>query len=106
MRYGSRDSQPPTLLASGVVAGPERAPLVASTGLADASAAPGLGATRRAVTLSTVTPAADDYLPVAPGAVEHAVAVLDGCQLPATEGWTQPPPFAILSFVRCLSLRR
>ena len=105
MRYGTCNSRAPALLAGGVVAGPQGRPLVTPSCLADASSPLHLAAVGRAVPLPTVAARADDHQPVAPRAVEHPVALLDDWA-PATEGWTQRPPPAILSFNAVLSLWR
>ncbi len=105
MRYGSCKSQAPALLAGGVVACPVTCPLVAPSCLANASSPLHLAAVGRAVPLPTVAARADDHQPVAPCAVEHPVALVNG-QTPATEDWTQRPPPAILSSNVVLSLWR
>ena len=105
MRYGSCKSQAPALLAGGVVAGPQGRPLVAPSRLADTSSPLHLRARARAVALPPITAGADDHQPVAPRAVEHPVALLDG-RAPATEDWTQGPPPAILTLSVESSLRR
>jgi hypothetical protein len=105
MRYGSCDSQTPTLLTGGVVAGPQGCPLVAPSRLADTSSSLHLRARARAVALPPITAGADDHQPGAPRAVEHPVALLDG-RAPATEDWTRRPPPAILTLSVVLSLRR
>jgi len=102
MRYGTCNSRAPTLLAGGVVACPVTCPLVASSRLADALFALHLDAVGRAVALPAVAVGADDHQPVAPCAVEHPVALVNG-QAPATEDWTPWPPPAILSLSVVLS---
>ena len=98
MRYGSCNSQSPALLAGGVVACSQRRLLVSPARLADAPPPLHLGAVGRAITLPPIATGADDHQPTAPRAVEHPVALLDG-RTPATEGWTQRPPPAILSLI-------
>lgn len=95
MRYGCYNSQPPALLAGGVVPRPQGGPLVSPPRFADAVPPLHLGAVGRAVALPPVTVPADDHQAVAVGAVEYPVAVLDG-PAPATEDWTHCPPSAIL----------
>ena len=102
MRYGSCNSRAPALLAGGVVACPVTCPLVASSRLADALCAVHLDAVDRAVALPAIAVGADDHQSVAPCAVEHPVALVNG-QAPATEDWTPWPPPAILSFSVVLS---
>ncbi len=98
MRYGSCNSQSPALLAGGVVARSQRCLLVSPARLADAPPPLHLGAVGRAVALPSIATGADDHQPTTPRAVEHPVALLDG-RAPATEGWTQRPPPAILSLI-------
>ncbi len=105
MRYGSCNLYAPTLLAGGVVARPQGCPLVAPSRLAEASPPLYLGAGGRAVALPPVAATADDHQPVAPRAVQHPVALLDG-RAPATEDWTPRPPLAILIASVASSLRR
>ncbi len=98
MRYGSCNSRSPALLAGGVVARSQRRLLVSPARLADAPPPLHLSAVSRAITLPPIATCADDHQPAAPRAVEHPVALLDG-RAPATEGWTQRPPPAILSLI-------
>ena len=98
MRYGSCKSQSPALLAGSVVARSQRRLPVSPARLADAPPPLHLGAVGRAITLPPIATGADDHQPTAPRAVEHPVALLDG-RAPATEGWTQRPPPAILSLI-------
>ena len=97
MRYGSCNSQPPALLAGGVVAGAQGCLLVALARFPDTSSPLHLAAPGRAVTLPTVAAGADDHQPAAPRAIEHPVALLDGqaschreLDAEATAGDTQP----------------
>ena len=75
--FGCYNSQAPALLAGGVVACPERGPLVSPPRFADAVPPLPLGSAGGAVALAPVAAAANDHQPVASGAVEHPVAVLD-----------------------------
>lgn len=104
MRYGCYKARAPALLAGGVVAGPLRRPLVASSRLPDAPSALRLAAVVRAVALPAVTAGADDHQPVAPCAVEHPVAQVHGSgschrglDAVATAGDTQPISCAVIA---------
>lgn len=78
MRYGCYKPRAPALLASGVAAGAVGCPLVASYRFSDVRHPLLLPAMARAVAMASVAQGADGHLPVAPCAVEHPVALVDG----------------------------
>ena len=98
MRYGCYNPRAPVFLAGGVVAGSDGCPLVAPSRLAGVLFALHLGTVGRAIALAAVATGADDHQPAAPCAIEHPVALVDD-RAPATDGWTQRPPPAILSLI-------
>jgi hypothetical protein len=95
MRYGCYRAYAPALLPGGVVARAEGALLVSPAGFADAAAPLHLGAGGRATTVPPIAPSADEDEASAMGAVENALAFVDGAA-PAIEDWTKPAPLAII----------